>query len=145
MSTRRTEEQYYIPDKAKITAGKTARAVQAEKRRDRLPTDQADNRHCATEQVLQEEAMNLGGMSELGTSDDPIFQSEEMAESITQNFRAHQTQLPMQHMHQQPLLTRVSVIRSGQTAHSGPQRGNPTHMSYPAHTGMASMGSSGLP
>ena len=34
---------------------------------------------------------------------------------------------------------------SGQTARSVPQQGNPTHMGYPAHTGMASMGSSGLP
>ena len=37
----------------------------------------------ATAQVLQEEAMNSGGMSELGTLDCPIFQSEEMTESIT--------------------------------------------------------------
>ena len=121
MFTRRTEEQYYTPDKAKTTAGKKAREVQAEKRRDRLPTDQADNRHCAIAQVLQEEAMNSkGGMSELGISDGPIFQSEEMAESITQeNFQAQQTQ----RMHQQPLLTGVSIMGSGQTASSGPQQG----------------------
>ena len=69
-----------------------------------------------------------GGMSELGTSGGPIFQSEEMAEAITQeNFQAQQTQLPMQHMHQQTLLTGVSVMESEQTACSGPQQGNPTH------------------
>ena len=93
MSTRRTEEKYYTPDKAKTTARKTAREVQAEKRRDRPPTDSAESRHCATAQLLHEEAMNSEGeKSELGTSDGPIFQSEEMAEAITQeNFQAQQT------------------------------------------------------